>query len=247
MLDQRYNEVRVFDSSNQYQYSIGKAGRGPGQLYSPQAITVDSAGRLYVADVPGVIHVFDPTPDGLAYRETLNVEIGVLDMCAMGDALYVNGTSSANRHVIHQFDLRGKPVRSFGRIYKSDDPMVNFQLARGHLACIPEERMVAFVPASILPVVIGYRADGSAAWVSRFAGYRPVHLTQTANGSSVDLPADGFNQVDMVSYLPSGSLLVQVATRLPNPTTREPELREYAATRSRSAPERAPSSRRRFP
>lgn len=52
--------VQVFDRSGTFQYAIGKIGDGPGALFRPKAVSVDSEGDLYVVDALwGVVQVFN--------------------------------------------------------------------------------------------------------------------------------------------------------------------------------------------
>ena len=52
--------VQVFDLSGAFQYSIGEIGDGPGAMFRPKAVSVDSEGDLYVVDTwSGIVQVFN--------------------------------------------------------------------------------------------------------------------------------------------------------------------------------------------
>ena len=51
--DMGNNRISVFDLNGTFQGTFGSAGTGNGQLRKPMAITIDSAGRLYVCENTG--------------------------------------------------------------------------------------------------------------------------------------------------------------------------------------------------
>jgi DNA-binding beta-propeller fold protein YncE len=51
--DMGNNRISVFDLNGAFQGTFGSAGTGNGQLRKPMAITIDSAGRIYVCENTG--------------------------------------------------------------------------------------------------------------------------------------------------------------------------------------------------
>jgi DNA-binding beta-propeller fold protein YncE len=50
----------VFDRSGTFQYSVGTIGDGPGAMFRPKGVGVDSEGDLYVVDgLWGMVQVFN--------------------------------------------------------------------------------------------------------------------------------------------------------------------------------------------
>jgi outer membrane protein assembly factor BamB len=91
---------------------IGSQGSGDGQFSSPQGLALDAQGNLYVADTGNVrVQVFDP--EGGLLLSIADARFtgprGVAVDAAGG--IYVTDASE----VVHIFNSRGEPVRSFGQ------------------------------------------------------------------------------------------------------------------------------------
>jgi hypothetical protein len=59
VLDSGNNRVQVFNSQGMYLRTIGKEGRGPGELNAPNRLQADETGNIYVTDRSRKIVVFD--------------------------------------------------------------------------------------------------------------------------------------------------------------------------------------------
>ena len=60
VLDFAAKEVRVFDGEGAHQWTVGRDGKGPGELSFPVGVTVDEQGRLWVVDAGnGRYSIFD--------------------------------------------------------------------------------------------------------------------------------------------------------------------------------------------
>ncbi|MFV1988356.1 MAG: 6-bladed beta-propeller [Gemmatimonadota bacterium] len=60
VLDVQAQEVRVFDSQGRFSHVIGSRGEGPGEMTSAAGMSLAPDGRLWVWDVAGLFHVFEP-------------------------------------------------------------------------------------------------------------------------------------------------------------------------------------------
>jgi len=60
VLDAMNFRVQVLDRSGMFRYSIGHLGGGPGEMFRPKGLGLDSEGHLYTAEgLSGVVQVFD--------------------------------------------------------------------------------------------------------------------------------------------------------------------------------------------
>jgi len=60
VLDAMNFRVQALDRSGTYQYCIGELGDGPGDLFRPKGLGIDSEGHLYIVEgLTGVVQVFD--------------------------------------------------------------------------------------------------------------------------------------------------------------------------------------------
>ncbi len=48
--DAMADEVRVFDATGEFQFTIGRSGSGPGELQGPCCLAIDNAERLWIRD-----------------------------------------------------------------------------------------------------------------------------------------------------------------------------------------------------
>ena len=86
------NRVVHFDAEGRFVGAWGKLGTGPGEFSLPHAVTLDSQGRVYVADRNNArIQVFDPDGKFLCQWRNLLVPWGFCK--APGDQLWVCGSS----------------------------------------------------------------------------------------------------------------------------------------------------------
>lgn len=64
--DEHIHKISVFDSKGVYKHTIGRRGRGPGDLFSPSSIALNEAGNLVVLENMGRrIQVFSPAGKSL--------------------------------------------------------------------------------------------------------------------------------------------------------------------------------------
>jgi DNA-binding beta-propeller fold protein YncE len=77
VVDSMNFRVQAFDRTGTYQYSIGKIGDGPGAIFRPKAVGMDSEGDLYVVDsLWGVVQVFNQQSQLLYYFGARGTQAG---------------------------------------------------------------------------------------------------------------------------------------------------------------------------
>ena len=211
VLDSRMTEVRVFSAEGRFVQKFSRAGRGPGELSNPKAIAVDADGRVYIGETGSKLHIFAPVAG--KYKHVTDVALGVdpTDICIMHDTVYVAGAKFGAAYGIHAFDRQGRHLLTFGQVYRSPNALMNFQIAQGHIACNARDRIVYFVPSSVIGQVNAYSADGRALWITPFAGFRPISVIEYPDRSvTVTRPDDGNHRIARVLTDSDGSVIVQV-------------------------------------
>ncbi len=210
ILEQRTSEVRIFNPAGDLVDVVGKPGRGPGELANPLSLTIDGRGDLLVGDLTRHVHVFQPSMAGFKYLKSLTLAVSALEMCIMGQHLFVHGVRLDDNRVIHEYDLQGNFIRSFGTMYKSPNEIINFTLSQGHLACAVDDSVVVFAPGSGIGELYGYDTTGALRWVTEIRGYQPTDLFETERGYTSQIPKKGFHFVRTVTPLQSGYLALQL-------------------------------------
>jgi peptidylamidoglycolate lyase len=115
------SRVAKFSADGKYQFEWGRKGVGPGEFNTPHGITVDTAGRVYVADRENDrIQVF--TPEGKFITQWKNPALGRPYGVRIGrdGLLYVadggeQPKSPPERSKITVLNLQGEVVATFGR------------------------------------------------------------------------------------------------------------------------------------
>ncbi len=212
VLDSRFNQVRIFSPSGTLIEAVGRPGAGPGDLRAPSVLTVAHDRRLYVADRPTHIHVFDRIGGKYRFQRTVSIDVTTSDMCVMGDTLFVQGVKFGRNVILHKFDRDLHHVASFGSVYESGNAMVDWQTSSGRITCAEREQIVVYAPTSLLGEVRGFGTDGRLVWVTRLEGFRPIEVfVRPDGGRRVTVPEQGYNRVRSVVYSGPDDVIVQVA------------------------------------
>jgi hypothetical protein len=215
VLDARSSDVRVFDQRGRLVAKFGRPGRGPGEFANPTSVALGPSGRVYVGDLTRQVHVFERHGPEFKYVRSLRLRVAALDMCIMHGVLVVHGVNLEETRLIHEYDLAGKLLRSFGSVYKSQSPDINFALSKGRLVCAANEGVVLFAPASGIPEVIAYDTTGTPKWLTTFENYQPIWVTEAKGGYGVQVPPSGFHRIQAITYLPPGYVVLQFAKVVP--------------------------------
>jgi hypothetical protein len=214
VLDSRSGEIREFDRDGTVLQRFGRLGTSAGEFARPLSMVMDSAGRLYVGDLSGRILVFKSIGGHYQLDRTLQVNVAPRDMCLLDGKLYLHGLSRDPELVIHVYDLGGRRLGSFGKVYKSPNTLINATLLDGHIACDPEDGLVFYAPKGGLGEIRAYDTRGREVWLTTIHGYRSSDIIETASGFSVSLPESGYNWIHELTYFRGKGLLIQVAFAL---------------------------------
>lgn len=192
------NTIKVYDKNGQYLYTVGKAGRGPGEFLELLTFSFDDDYRTLYALDAFEIEVFKKQGNRFEYETT--IDHGLLrpfDLCLLNDDLFISGYRIAEEDKnpddrggghdlkatvtppITRFDLeKSEADLSFGYEYRSFSGFGTYDgiLSQMMLSCNEESETVVGYQKDF-PYIFGYDIEGHQKWVSKTEGYRiPRHI-----------------------------------------------------------------------
>jgi hypothetical protein len=198
VLDARESEVTVFDAEGRSLPSVGRAGRGPGELYQPNALALSASGLLAVADPQGRTSVFAAAEGADAeggapyrYRDQVSATPTFNDLCFLGDRLFARGFwAEASTSTLHAVSLdEGRVTGSFGWLYPAERWIVRMAYGDGGLLCTQQAGLI-LTYSSMLPYLHAYDPEGRPVWTTRLSDLR----TRRAEGSTNSSGRDSFTR-----------------------------------------------------
>jgi hypothetical protein len=215
VLDDRLGTVTVFSSQSALGYSIGAPGNGAGQFTDPSSLAVAENGDLYVSDFGRRLHVFRKTKTGYAPGQTYRIDIPIEDLCVLGGRIIIHSRPLNRPELLYVLNDSGAVIKSFGELYRSPNPHVNREIARGKISCSTPEGVILYAPAaSIVPELRAYGIDGRLRWITRYEGHVSTEMIQPRERPTAmraGVPAGGAHSVHAVTYDGKGNFLVQIA------------------------------------
>jgi hypothetical protein len=211
LLDSRMSVVRVFSADGGLIATVGRPGRGPGELANPLSIATDNQQRLYVGDLTRQVHVFQWLRDTLTYLQSFRSTASPKSMCVMDNRLYVHGVIPGDPTIIRAFTLTGDSLTAFGEVYRTENPLITAEASSGRLLCVPTYNLVVFASSSMVPELRAYHDSGTAAWITQLEGYRPITMLERPKGYEVKIPDGGFHRLHSLGLLDPERVLLQVA------------------------------------
>lgn len=210
ILDSLYNNVRVVASGRTVE-TFGGPGEGPGEFRVPLSISVGDS-IVYVGDITRRIHRFRETGNNYEYVDSWRSPVAPTSMCFMDQALWIHGVNAEEKRVVHQVNVNGETVNSFGAVYESPSPIIDYQILNGMIECDEATRTIVYAPAGLLNEVRGFSTTGVVRWITTLAGFRPISLIMRPDGSTrMTVPESGFHRVASLTSIGGGLLVVQVA------------------------------------
>ena len=212
VLDAQASTVRILSAAGAQVGRIGRAGRGPGDLFHPLSLAVDPAGNVYVGDLLRRVQRFLPDGPAFALDTVLPVSASALGLCVLDSLLVVHGTDLADPAVIQIYTTGGTPVRRFGAAYRSPATIINYEYGRGRIACLRREHRIAYAAAGGVPAVRVFTPEGLTTRLAVVADAHSTIVTEQPNaGLSVKTAPDGrSDRVISLVALSSGELLIQM-------------------------------------
>ncbi len=218
VLDKRYNKIKVYNSSGEFLYSIGRGGRGPGEFYQPNSITMGEKGLIFVADRGNKIHIFESINEEYKYKTSFIIHYPPDDICVMDGNLYLraigrdrNEKETFEFKTIHKYSLDGKYLESFGEPYQYSNTFIKKQISDGKIACIPKAGVVIST-FDWMPYLFAYTDAGNLKWKAVIKPFTSPPLLEK-NGISFSIPNVEY-PIDYIQFLTpiknSKLLLIQV-------------------------------------
>lgn len=210
IVDGSASEVRLFTRDGRHLQTFGREGSGPGEFRGAVAIARAPDGALVVADTRRTLQYFYREAGRYAYRRTVTPSVGVRSMCYLGGTLYVNGASLEDGTVVRALDANGAPTRSFGEVYRSPNPLLNYQVAQGRIACDEQRQLIYYMAGSLLGEVRAFRPSGEEVWSVRIGDFRTNRIADSGGGGlSVTRSANGAHAAGNLVSLGRTGLLAQ--------------------------------------
>lgn len=212
ILDSRFNNVRVIADDGRFLQSFGSPGNGPGELARPTSIAVDAGGHVYVADASRAVQVFALDRSGTyRYTRAFRLPAAAHGMCFLGSDLFIHGSNLEVANLIHRVDTTGVVLNSFGSLYSSPVPFINYTLSRSYIACDAHSGTIVLAPRGGLAEVRAYRRDGTPAWRLKLHGYVSASVEERGRAVRVTtLPGGSFI---MALVTAPGGFVLQIGTR----------------------------------
>jgi hypothetical protein len=171
LLDRSTSTIVVLDSLGHYLRTIGRSGRGPGELSDPLALLHDDAHTLFVLDNVNGVQAFDTRAAPIAASRSIRLPLSAQDICLYGDHLIAYG--SLQGHSIHEIDKDGSLLKSFGdylgpKQHPQHLPAFN---DIGKVACFPKQGIVISTTLFFGQVRAFRVSDGTVLWTDSVPGF----------------------------------------------------------------------------
>lgn len=212
VLDERYNELRMYDRAGTHIQTLGRAGQGPDEFRHPRRLVVGGGGDVTILGRPNQLKRFEVGAGTLTRRATATRPHDIDDICALGTDVIARGVDS-DKNPIHRispssFGASAEAEKetvafSFGRAYQDPSPFIWNQLSGGPVACLSEESVIVTAP-SRFSVIYGYRANGDSLWTSQIEAFQPMKIvSQGAEGErqSLGYEIEGSHANEIISLV----------------------------------------------
>lgn len=215
VLDDQYQEVRIFDPRGGFVGKIGGVGDGPLELRYANGIVLLPDGRLFVSSRGPQAKVFIRLDgDSWVLDEVIELPIGVRGVCSTAAGrVFVTGYKSDDNTLVHELAPHGGIVRSFALGYRSDHWLLQMQMGEGSVGCVDGPDRVVFAH-SAFPLVRAFEADtGTRLWSANIVAFDPLPVYEGVDERGRPYVRRGrerqWDVLGAVHSLPSGHLLLQ--------------------------------------
>ena len=187
VLDRDNAEIRVFDSTGAYLFSVGARGEGPGEFVRPEWMALDENDTLFVADRLRKIEVFAPERSQYVYYRTI-VPLPIVPsggLCVRDSILFISGhVARKNAPFIYKMSVNGYLLDTLGSvIYDSDNRLVWNYITKNYIACDFDRKIVA-VAFRYIPIIQAYHMEsGRLLWQAWVDGVNIEGFVETKDGA----------------------------------------------------------------
>lgn len=206
------NSIRVYDSNGRFEYVIGRGGRGPGEFTRIGSFRLDLRNQLlYVIDEHGAkIEVFEKKQDRFTYSRSIFHKYSMaLDLCMLGDDLFVSGESLPmdtengklqNAGPISRIDpMTGNVEHTFGFSYPTKSSRFDMTLSNSLLSC-NENTNTVIAYSMYFPYIIGYSPEGVVKWRSTMDGFASWEFIEFKSSENKNPGMLFFTNIDIFNY-----------------------------------------------
>lgn len=193
VMDRRGMRIMHLSVEGEFLGPYGGEGEGPGEFLGPSRMAVVGNDELVVLDDETFrLNRYAITPSGLVYLDRTQLDFDVLDLCAAGEQLVVNGFKDG--HALHLMSLDGTIERSFYELPAVVDPTINTRwqgdlkdaIGIGWVSCAFPGQVVylSMWGASLRD----YSLDGATQWDVPVEDHVSIRFRETETGGfGVDL------------------------------------------------------------
>lgn len=171
VLDSQKLEIYVFNKEGEFNLKFGRAGKGPGEFFQPNGMTLFKDSLLFVSDALSKIEAFEikRTNNGrvesILHSNTIAINYSPRTICTIDEFLFVQSIhfdeKSENQLRIKRMDLseNGLENLSFGAAYPNIDRRVSSSFSQGRISCNESLKKVNFLYDRI-PLLETFDIDG---------------------------------------------------------------------------------------
>lgn len=196
VLDKRAMRVVHLSREGEFLGAYGGEGEGPGEFLSPSRMAVVGNDELVVLDDETFrLNRYAITPSGLVYLDRTQLDFDVLDLCAAGEQLVVNGFKDG--HALHLMSLDGTIERSFYGLPAVVDPTIGERWQEDLKDAIGIGWVSCALPGQVVYLSMwgaslrDYSLDGATQWDVPVEDHVSIRFRETETGGfGVDLTGD---------------------------------------------------------
>jgi hypothetical protein len=120
IVDHGNHRIQVFERSGKYLRTIGRRGKGPGDILMPYSLAFDKNSNIVVADGGNLrIQTFDSKGNYLSSFKTIYARGAAISVTGRNDiALYCSTNSLNNGSLVLFYNTGGKTIKSIGKFHE---------------------------------------------------------------------------------------------------------------------------------
>lgn len=120
IVDYGNHRIQVFERSGKYVRTLGRRGKGPGDILMPYSLAFDKNNNIVVADSGNLrIQTFDPEGNYLSSFKTINASVATISVTGTNDiALSSWKNTLKSRSLVLLYNTGGKIIRSIGKFHE---------------------------------------------------------------------------------------------------------------------------------
>lgn len=183
--DQQY-AARLYDlHTGNYESTLAKRGRGPGEFMDLSDLSVSGARIIMIDRRIQKVEIFEQEELQEFGNRSFKLDFSPHFFCELDGKIFISGFHYDKSQTIHVYSVdSGSYLFSFHEEYPSESFMVSLMLSNNRVACNQNTGKVAVI-SPYLPYVYGYDSTGTLQWTSKLDVFNPVEVIegQDSNGN----------------------------------------------------------------